>query len=700
MTTEKKLQQYFVQQHGQSDCGPACLLSVIKYHGGFTSLDEIRRITGTTKTGTRLLGLYQGAQQLGFTVSGLEAEAIDNLKELDQPAILHVILENRLQHYVVFYGFRSEKIIIGNPAKGIEEWSYKKLETVWKSKSLLKLAPNDSFKTNDHRSKSKGYTELLEWVKEDFNVLIASLFLGLLVAMLSLSTAVFSQKLIDVILPLEDMVKLIVGLTLFGFILLAKSGLGYVRSTFLISQSKDFNNRMISSFFASLLKLPKPFFDSKKTGEMIARMNDTRRIQAAISNLAGNLLIEALVVVVSLIGVYVYSYQVGILVSCFLPVYLLILYQTHHPIISAQKGVMEAYALNEGNYIDVVSGIEAVKSTNRANLFHKLSTLIYQNFQENVFKLGKVQVRFNLLTELSGVALILSVISLSAYMVLQSELLLGSVIALLSLSGTIGPSMVRIALFNIQLQEARIAYDRMKEFTGLGTENFDGESLPKNADTLEMRNVSFHYPGSLDLLVNVNLSIRKGSITALIGESGSGKSTILQLLQRFHAPTTGEILINDVSIFSFQLDEYRRKIGVIPQEVKIFNNYLLFNIALSEEEKTLEEVVQWCKETGFHKFFSKFPQGYVTLIGEEGINISGGQKQLVGLARALFSKPQFLLVDEGTSAMDSETEKFVLDLLQKVKNEMGVLIVTHREKVAYTSDQLFRLENGKVKQEY
>ncbi|MDE0470985.1 MAG: cysteine peptidase family C39 domain-containing protein, partial [Ekhidna sp.] len=266
-----KFNKIVTLQEGQSDCGPACLASVIRFHHGNPSLDEIRRITGTTKTGTKLLGLYQGAKQLGFDAVGLEAEGIDNLKELDHPAILHVILENRLQHYVVFFGFEGDQLIVGDPAEGVSLWTREQLEEVWQSKSLLKLTPNQGFKRSTHQSKK--YAQIIEWIKEDIDILTASLFLGVLIAILSLATAIFSQKLIDVILPTKEITKLVVGLVLFGFVLLAKAGLGLVRSTFLITQSRDFNNRMISSFFKSLLRLPKPFFDSKKIGEMIARMN-------------------------------------------------------------------------------------------------------------------------------------------------------------------------------------------------------------------------------------------------------------------------------------------------------------------------------------------------------------------------------------------------------------------------------------------
>ncbi|MBK6265869.1 peptidase domain-containing ABC transporter [Marivirga sp. S37H4] len=691
----KEFKKYFIQQHGQSDCGPACLASIIKYHGGEHSLDELRRITGTTQTGTKLLGLFQGAKDLGFEVEGLEAENIENLKELDEPAILHVVLENRMQHYVIFYGFQGDKLMMSDPGRGVELWSKEKLAGVWQSKTLLKLTPNAGFAKEN--AKSRRYENLLSWVKEDLNILLAALFLGIIIAIFSLATAIFSQKLIDVILPTKEIDKLIIGLVLFGCILLIKMGLSYVRSTFLITQSKDFNNRMISSFFESLLRIPKPFFDSKKTGDMVARMNDTRRIQTSISNLIGNLLIEFLVIIISLIGVFVYSWQVGIVVSIFIPIYALILWRLNKPIVNAQKDVMSAYALNEGNYIDVITGISEVKSTGTINLFHRTTTFLYKTFQEQVFKLGKIQVKFGLLTELAGILLIIAVISIASFLVLQGNLLLGSLVALLSLSGSIGPSLTRIALFNIQFQEAKVAFNRMEEFTGIKTEEVEGTKL--NADSIEtlaFDKVSFHYPGSLNLLKQINLQIKKSKIVTLLGESGAGKSTILQIMQRFYTPSEGEVKINTQSIQDLNLSEYRKNIGVVPQDIKIFNNYLLFNIALTDDPKKLEEVLPWCKANGFDQFFNKFPQGYMTLLGEEGSNISGGQKQLVGLARALYRNPEVLLIDEGTSAMDRNTEQFILNLLDKLKSEKAIMIVSHRMKVASFSDYIYILEKGKI----
>lgn len=694
----KKLNSSFVLQHGQSDCGVACLASVIRYHGGEGTLDHIRQKSGTTKTGTTVLGLCHAAGQLRLDAEGLEAGGIDNLHELDQPAILHVTIEDRLWHYVVFYAFDGDKLLIGDPGKGIERWTREQLESVWKSKALLKLTPGKGFKRAE--KKASRYKWIKTWIAEDLNILFAAFFLGLLIAVFNLSTAVFIQKLVDVILPEKELGKLVLGLSLFGILLFVKAGLGYMRGNFLITQSREFNNRMIRFFFGSLIRLPQPFFDSKKSGEMIARMNDTRRIQATVSNLAGNLVIEVLVVLTSLVAILVYSWQAGLLVAALAPLFLLIHFRFNQPILDSQKEVMVAYALNESNYIDMINGIREIKATSSQSLFKRITFGFYEKFQEMIFGLGKVQVSFSMFIELATIVLMLSVIGFSSHLYFQGVMELGVLIAIFSLASSVGPSLTKITLFNFQVQEAKVAFERMQEFTGISPEPEEGTNIAgQKFERLTVENLSFHYPGSLDLLKEVSLEVKKGEMRALLGESGEGKSTLIHLLQRFYTPRTGSILLDGCDIYGFQPDGYRQQVAAVSQETKLFNQSLIFNIALSDNEKEYEGLIRWCEASGFGTYFRKFPQGYLTLLGEEGANISGGQKQLVALARALYRKPSVLLIDEGTSAMDKKTEQFILDMIQHIKKEKAILMVTHRIKVAQQSDYIYVLENGEIVRE-
>lgn len=180
-------------------------------------------------------------------------------------------------------------------------------------------------------------------------------------------------------------------------------------------------------------------------------------------------------------------------------------------------------------------------------------------------------------------------------------------------------------------------------------------------------------------------------------ESGSGKSTIGQILQKFYDFENGNILINKTINFrELQLNDWRDLVGVVPQEITIFNGNVLDNMLLGEED-TPEKILSFFKEYGFEEFINNLPQGFATILGEEGINLSGGQKQLIALARVLYKKPQFLILDEATAAMDKKTEEFCIQLVSKLKNNMGILFISHRlETLKKYADIIYVLENGEI----
>ncbi|HCT29192.1 MAG TPA: hypothetical protein DIW31_00295, partial [Bacteroidales bacterium] len=295
----------FTKQYSQYYCGLACLTSLVKYHGGETTQEKLRDASGTTLQGTSLLGLYQSAQKLGFEVKGYEAD-IENLKKMEVPVILHILKDGNLEHYIVCYGYENGKFILGDPGWGIIEYREEELEAVWKSKALLMLKPGKGFIRKKTDSKNQ-----LAWIKglikDDVAVLLIAAFMGMLLAVLGLAVAIYTQKLIDKILPSGNKELLFKSLGIFVAILLARAFIGYIRGIFLIRQSKDMNIRIVSSFFGKLLLLPKSFFDSTSTGDMIGRLNDSQRIQRVVISLSSNILIDVLIIISSLIYIFMLS---------------------------------------------------------------------------------------------------------------------------------------------------------------------------------------------------------------------------------------------------------------------------------------------------------------------------------------------------------------------------------------------------------
>ncbi|SED92541.1 bacteriocin-processing peptidase. Cysteine peptidase. MEROPS family C39 [Tenacibaculum sp. MAR_2010_89] len=690
----KKLQKTHVLQHDQSDCGVACLLSLIQYYGGSNSLEKLRELSGTTKQGTTLLGLYQTANQLGFTAQGNEAD-IQALIVHKEPVILHVLIENKLQHYIVCYGFENNKFIIGDPGKGILTYTKDELEKVWISKTCLTLGPNTNFvKAIDTKKSKKEW--FLKLLKEDRQLLLISILLGIGIALLGMAMSVFSQKLIDDILPSQNTKKLFFGIGLLTFLLLVRVGFTALREVLLIRQSKDFNNRIIDSFYTSLLHLPKPFFDTRKIGELVARLNDTNRVQKVIKFIASNFVIDALVVLVSFVFLFSYSWQVGVISLISLPIYFLIIYRFNAKIIKSQKEVMQSYALSESNYISSMQGIATVKNFNRQSFFQKINQLVFGNLQNKIADLGKINVRLSLLAGIAGVLFLMSILSYTSYQVYHKQMLLGELMAILGIAGSLLPSITNLALVSIPINEAKIAFNRMFEFTSIEKEEQGGIEI-ESFDLLAIKNLSFRFAGRSQLLKDLDLIIKKGKITAVVGESGSGKSTLGQILQKFYSFEGGTITINNkVSFKEINVSYWRDLVGVVPQEITIFNGNVLDNILLGKEDKP-EDVMRFCQEHGFEEFIKYFPQGYATILGEEGVNLSGGQKQIIALARVLYKQPQLLILDEATAAMDRKTEKFSIELISQLKDKMGILFISHRlETLKKYADTIYVLENGET----
>ncbi|HEY9007138.1 MAG TPA: peptidase domain-containing ABC transporter [Ohtaekwangia sp.] len=693
--TDKRIRKYFTRQHDRSDCGAACLASIIRYHGGNISIERIRELTGTSAQGATLAALSQAAGAFGLHAEGFLVKDVAGLKNMKEPAILHVLIDDRLHHYVVCYGADEKGFIIGDPASGIKHYSAEVLDKVWSTRALLTLTPNQEFIRSevDQRKKRQWLYAL---IRDDIGMLGVMLSIGMIVTLLSLSTALFSKKLIDDILPAGNKEKLIFCLLLVILLLLGRSGLAYLRSFFIIHQGRDFNNRIIQKFYSSLLRLPKSFFDTRKIGDLIARMNDTRRIQSTLNLLTSNMLIDLLLVVVSAIFILLYSWIAGCVVLFFIPIYCLLALRFSKPIVTAQKEVMKGYAHAEGYYIDSIHGIASIKSAGREPFFEKFNRQIYGRYQDEIYQLGKVNIHFAILADVIGVLLIGIVFAIAAQLVLSKQLSSGQLVAIIAMTGNIVPSVTRLVILNMQIQEAKVVFNRMFEFTSIEPEYTLPASAPVaiHFQSLTLQTVTFQFPGHPVLLNAVSLHIKKGQCIALTGESGCGKSTLLQIIQRFYRPGAGAILVNDQPWEHIDTVSWRNAMAVVSQDVKIFNGTLLYNICLSDLPVDAARAIQLAKESGFDTFFEKFPQGYLTIIGEEGINLSGGQKQLVALARALFKRPQLLLLDEATASMDKTMEAFILALLQSMQPHLAILWITHQPQMIHWADRIYMLKKA------
>lgn len=699
MKIEKKIAKTFVLQKNQSDCGVACLSSIIRFHGGVPNFEKLRIDSGTSRQGATLLGLYQVANNIGFNAEGMQADK-SFLRTIKHPAILHVVVNGSMLHFVVCYQVLENRYLIGDPAVGVKWISELELSEIWKSGKLLTLVPDEKrFKREkaEHGLKWDWFKMLL---REDLSLLTTILLMGIAIAVLGLATAIFAQVFIDRLIPSGNAIRIYTTIGLVTILLLARLLIAFYRQQLMLRQGVDINMRITGNFFSNLLMLPMVFFTSRKIGDMVARLNDIGRIQQTVTFFFGELLINALVVVVSIVAVFMYSSWIGFVLLLGIPMFVLVAYRYNRAILDGQRETMVAYSLNESNYISTIANIQPIKSYRKENLFTNLGLITFRFFQDKVFHIGNIGITVQLLTGIVGLVITIGVIILSAIQLQSGQMSTGVFLAVFSLSGSILPALASISFANVQLQGARIAFERMYEFSSMDKEFATTEEDKKESieefQELSLSCVSFRYPGRGLLLENISFSIHKGEHITIFGDNGTGKSTLISIIQRFYSPESGKLQLNGKVAESFSVPSYRGLIGVVPQDISLINSTLIANITLSDNEQEAIHAIEVLNMYGLSPYFEKFPQGFFTMLGDGGVQISGGQKQLVGLARALVCNPQLLLLDELTAHMDRGTENFVLELLTTLKKSMGILSITHSFRSATISDRIIVLSDGKI----
>lgn len=689
------IKKTFSLQKDQTDCGVSCIQSLVRYYGGEISLEILREKSGTTKHGTTLLGLYQCANSIGFNAEGCESD-LNSLIKHNEPVILHVVIDEKIEHFVIFYhkdSFKNNKFLIGDPSKGLVYWSQDHLKSVWKSRSCLVLTPNVDFKKFEvnNLAKKKWFLKL---IKEDRNNIFTIIFLGTISTFLGMTMSIFSQLLLDIILPQNNINILLFGLIFFGFVLILKILIQALKSYYVIEQSKDFNLRINKEFFSSLFILPKIFFDTRKIGDFVSRLNDTQRIQNIIKLLITNTITDILGIFVSISFLFYYSWKLTCVCIILSPLIFYIIFRFNNKVTECQKNIMQAYGGNESNYIDTIRGIDIVKSFSKQNHFLKRNIYFFENLQKNIYELGKLNLKISLQSGLFLTFTLLIILSFSSYGVLIGMIKIGELMAIIGITSSLMGSITNLALLSIHIQEARVAFDRMYEYYSIEKENING-SIIKELTSIEIYNVDFRFNGRSLLLNNISLKLKRGKITLLLGESGSGKTTLTEVLQKNYIPDSGKIIINNnIDLKTISIKNWRQHISIVPQHTQVFNGNLLENIILDNEvdEQKLKKIISY----GFDNFIDSLPQGFTTIIGEEGINLSGGQKQLLGWMRALYHNPRLLILDEPTSSLDKNNKNFIYNLIYQLKSELIIFIISHHSDDLTIADEVFVLENTKI----
>lgn len=685
-----------VRQYDQVDCGPAALLSVLRHHGGDASLPYVRDLSATDARGSTLFGLHAAATALGFRARGATG-TFDELAAERLPAIAHVVNDQQLQHFVVVYRMEPGRVLLGDPARGRLWVERAAFEAMWVRNAVLLLEPQPE---RLHRVPPPSW---VRWVGAHFRAeqgwLVQSVFLGAAYTVLGLLTALFVQWLIDRFIPREDMEMIAVTGVVLLVLQLLRAATGYLRARFLVVLNKRVSLGITTHFLEHVFRLPSRFFDSRKTGDITARIQDAVKIQGAFLRLAGYTVTDVLIIVGSIVFLFPMAPQVAWVGVAALPVYTAILALATRRIRREQHGVLQSYAAVEASYIDSLTGIEAVRGHNAGGTFAGTNRALFSVFQDRMERLGFTQAGASLWGELAGGALIMSALVYGAALVIDGSLQLGQMMGAYSLLAGMLPAAARLVEAHVALQGASVAAQRMMDLLLVAPEPDPGDRPFALAHAVELRDAHFAFRSGKPLLRGAHLRLERGRTTALCGLSGAGKSTLVKLLERRYALTAGALLVDGRPAEEIALEDWRRNVVVVPETVKIFNGTLAENILLGRRLPDPDAALRRLEPLGLSAFLRRFEAGLGTLVGEEGRQLSSGERQVVGLVRALLEQPAVLVMDEGINAIDAHVSALILRALDAYARDHAVLLISHDVRTLVRAEHVAVLEEGRIVEE-
>lgn len=494
------------------------------------------------------------------------------------------------------------------------------------------------------------------------------------------------------------------GLGLVMFILLVIQGLASYGRIYLTAHFAEKSIADIrKDVFLRLLTLPVRFYEETSSGELISRVSsDISKLYSVFSVQFAELIRQILVLVSGIAFLMVVTPRLSLIMLATVPVVVILTLIFGRMIRKLSKKRQNVLADSNTLLGEVVSSIKIVKAF-ATESFEKRK---YDGLQGKLIKValsyGNARGLFILFLTVVFLGAIFFIVYTGAQMVQQGQMTSGALISFVTYTFIIGGAIAGLGNLVTELLGAIGATERVRDIIMMDSELQLKEELPAESQIVEghirFSNVNFSYPSrpEIEILKNISLEIKAGQKIAIVGPSGVGKSTIVQLLLRFYAINSGEITIDGKSIYDYELRKYRSELALVPQEVSLFGGTIRENILYGDEHASEEEVLEAARQSNSLEFIEAFPEGMDTVVGERGVKLSGGQRQRIAIARAILKDPAILLLDEATSALDSESEKYVQDALNKLMQGRTSIIIAHRLSTIIDADQIYVLEAGGI----
>ncbi|MEA9414323.1 peptidase domain-containing ABC transporter [Flavobacterium sp. PL02] len=727
----------FYKQLDKMDCGATCLRMVAKQYGKEYSINKLRRICETGKQGVNMYYISNAAEQIGFNTLGVKV-SIEDLKDIPLPSILHW----KSSHFVVLHKITNTKsspknwnFLVADPATDglltIEGDTFKQMwlgDTQHKGIALL-LEPSLEFNNSeDEFGHEKQVNKKLSWSKLSGYLFqhkgyFFQIILGLLVAsVLQLMIPFLTQSIVDKGINTQDINFIYIVLVAQFVLMLGRAIVEFSRQGLLLFISTRINLSLLTDFWKKLMRLPISYFDTKQTGDIMQRIGDQHKIERFLTGNSINILFSLMNLVVYSFVMLLYSFQVFLIfiIGSALYIFWVTLFLKQRRKLNYKQF---ALASRENSAtLEMVQGMQEIKMHNAEKPFRWK----WENMQRGLFSIGFKNLSLNQ-AQTAGALFInegknLLVTAIVATSVIKGDLTLGAMLAIQYILGALNSPIQQFISFIQEFQDANIALERLNEIHQEEDEPEGPVSASKTENAqigISIKNLTFGYFSGEDeqVLKNIDLEIPAGKVTAIVGMSGSGKTTILKIIQKFYddkykgsiriwEAQNEPLLTNEKELLSKNQElkmiipeHWRSRIGSVMQDGYIFSETVSGNIAVGVEEPDRARLEYAATVANILPFIETLPLGFLTKIGMEGNGISAGQKQRILIARAVYKNPDILLFDEATNSLDANNEKVILENLESFFKGRTVVVVAHRLSTVKNADKIVVLEQGKIVEE-
>lgn len=687
-----KYRGIYNKQKEVMDCGPSALSIVLRYYKKKISISRIAQIAETDYYGTSGKGMIVAAEYFGFTTRGIKIDN-KNFFQINNEflPLICCIKMNSIKHYIVVLEIKNTEVIYIDPLKGIiintKENFIKKFNNF-----VLLLKPNENFNEILNDDNNNYILHIIFHQKIKILLIIA---FSILISIFGIANSVYYRYLLDDIIPNKNVQSLIYYTILTILIYMIKGIIDICRQFLVLKLSEELDNSIMGIVYKKLFNLPYQFYNSRNTGDIISRIDDVNIIRDGIAQTILTLFMDINLAIVGFC--LLYNLNKKLLYLTFIPLFLYILSMR------LLKNILQSFNLKilslkgklKNLLLESLNGFEKIKSFQKEKYFYNELYDEFKSFTKTGRKYGNlVSIQLTLQQQINVIFSII-VLLIGSMDILNFKMSIGELIMFNSLLlYFINPITNIISLFP-NLISFKVANNRINDLLNLKEESLGGSDKHINNYNINFENVSFGYNYRNTILKNINFEIEEGTKVGIVGKSGSGKTTILNLLQNYYTPYNGKINIGNKNINTYSKKTLRRDISCVSQNNYLFSRSILDNFRLANKNLKYEEIKSICQEVGIHTLITQLPNGYNTIINESGTNLSGGEKQKLAIAIALSKKPKILLFDEATSNLDASSELEITNLIEDLKN-ITILIVSHRLSLVKKCDKIIVLENGQI----